>query len=97
MGRRINKIITDSVISEPGDMTQYRYLAVPVATNYTVFISNNDFKYPNEISHIEIAKFNNFADVVKYSTERHPDINPNTVLECINYIRSNNNLSTIKR
>jgi len=97
MSRRITKVIVNKIISEPGDMTRYEYLAIPVSTNYTAFISYNNFKYPAEISHIEIANINNFTDVIKYTMTNYKDINPNTMLECINYIRSINNLPNIER
>ena len=84
------------VVSEPGDMTQYNYLAYYHGGGHYHFMPlKSSFKFPQIISIQEIPSSFEGKDLFDRSLCNTPEIvkiaednncNPNTVLECIRTI-----------
>lgn len=68
------------IISEPGDMTQYDYIAHQSDSIFNFMPRKSTFEFPSRLDFWEIHEFE-WEDVIKLGNKIH--CNPSTVMECI--------------
>ena len=81
----------DHVICEPGDHTRYDFLRIQLDDSKYAFIAyGNSFAYPALLFTWELDSINTFEDIVnwiKEESKRFKNVNPFTLLQCVNGLK----------
>ena len=91
--RKIERADAFRIISEPGDMTRYDFIIIPITDSYyKIAPYRSTFAFPKEFDYHQIQHIGYLEDAIKFM-EDHKDhenfknVNPNTLLECVRSIR----------
>ncbi len=83
--KQITEVKCHRVISEPGDMTHYDYLAVRNEWHYMFMAYTGNIKYPYMISNYEYGE--EMTDEIIADIAENHKCNPWTVKECLRTIK----------
>lgn len=78
------------VISEPGDMTRYDYLVVRDHDEYRFIPWRSTFAFPDKLNYYEVMDIEDWrgaAHFLEIAAPRYKNVNPHTIVECVNTIK----------